>query len=481
MATPSSPSPNAWAAQARTYVSGEPGRSVVLLTLGLFVIALWLIQAPVRALPPVVVLDVPAAPGPAGTHDMGHGAEEDHGPGDHHDPGHAPAVLHGEDHHGPAPGAHAKAPNASDPHQGGDHDAGDHDARDHNARDQNEGDHAAHGPVLAAADPGAHGSDTHGSDPHSAQPQDLDTHGSNGAHGPADPFRAPVPDADLMDGALAPAPDVGLIEEAAHGFLPRIGADGRRPDAVYARPFFDPHDRPKIAIVIRDLGLGAQASQEAVDGLPPEISLAISPYAAQPQLWTNQARARGHEVLLDLPMEPYGYPAHDPGPYALLTRLPAPERTVRLHRLMASTTGYTGILTRHGRAFLKSEDDLAPILKDVAGRGLFFLEDGSAERSLVDPLAQKLGRALPRGTVDRPLDQRPSRRNVDLALLELEALARTKGRAIGVGTALPVTVARIRAWASTLDAKGLVLAPVSAMMMRPRSPKGVRHAALAEP
>ncbi len=283
----------------------------------------------------------------------------------------------------------------------------------------------------------------------------------------------------LSDGALEPAPDLGLIEEGAGGFLPRIGADGRRPDRIYARPFADPSGRPRIGIVIRDFGLGQTASNEALSALPPEISLALSPYAGQPQLWTNRARAMGHEVLLELPMEPRAFPEHDPGPYALLTRLAPPERLVRLHRLLWSTTGYAGVLTRMGAAFLSSPEDLRPVLSDIAKRGLFFLEDGTAERSLAGKIAPSL--KLNHGRADRTLDGQPSRRNVDLSLLELEAVARAKGTAIGVGAALPVTLARIKAWAPTLDAKGLVLAPVSAMIMPLKKREGVQHAALTKP
>ncbi|MGF1454349.1 MAG: divergent polysaccharide deacetylase family protein [Alphaproteobacteria bacterium] len=283
----------------------------------------------------------------------------------------------------------------------------------------------------------------------------------------------------LSDGALDPAPDLGLIEEAADGFLPRIGADGRRPDAVYARPFADPLRRSRIAIVIRGFGLAGDASRDAVEILPAEVALAVSPYAGQPQFWTNQARATGHEVLLDLPMEPHAFPDQDPGPHALLTRLAPPERMVRLHRLLTSTTGYAGVVTRMGRAFLSSEADLRPVLTDIARRGLFFLEDGTAERSVAGRIAPSL--SLPYRRADRPLDAQPSRRTVDLALLELEAVARAQGRAIGVGTVLPVTLARIKAWAPTLAAKGLVLAPVSAMMTPSTRLEGVQHAALAEP
>ncbi len=65
---------------------------------------------------------------------------------------------------------------------------------------------------------------------------------------------------------------------------------------------------------------------------------------------------------------------------------------------------------------------------------------------------------------------------VDAALLDqrLDALSHAaldKGSALGiVWLPRPVTVARVAAWTNTLAAKGLALAPVSAMSLPPAKP-----------
>ena len=48
------------------------------------------------------------------------------------------------------------------------------------------------------------------------------------------------------------------------------------------------------------------------------------------------------------------------------------------------------------------------------------------------------------------------------ALAELESIATEVGVAVGIGQAFPVTIERVREWATTLNGKGIVLAPVSA-------------------
>src|SRR6185312_4528635 len=115
-------------------------------------------------------------------------------------------------------------------------------------------------------------------------------------------------------GALPPAPDSGLIEKGGAGFLPIIGRDGRQPWQVYARPFDLADKRPRIAIVISNLAGSATETDAAIHSLPPAVTLSFMPYRKRLGEWISLARAAGHEVLLDLPMEPPDALNHDPGP-----------------------------------------------------------------------------------------------------------------------------------------------------------------------
>ena len=63
-----------------------------------------------------------------------------------------------------------------------------------------------------------------------------------------------------------------------------------------------------------------------------------------------RARGEGHEVLLQVPMEPFDYPDNDPGPQTLLTSLDAGQNIDRLHWLMSRFQGYVGHRQLHGRA-----------------------------------------------------------------------------------------------------------------------------------
>lgn len=265
-------------------------------------------------------------------------------------------------------------------------------------------------------------------------------------------------------GALAPAPDPGLVEQSPDGgLLPKIGVDGRQPWQVYARPFNTNEPRPRVALVLTALGLSSAATESAIQGLPGGVTLAFQPYADNLQQWIHLARAAGHEVMISLPLEPLDYPTNDPGPQALFTAFEPPENLERLNWALSRVTGYVGVSTHMGSRFTTSREAMAPIVDVLHRRGLLFLDTRSSARSVATALATELG--VPRAINDRFLDAREvSRATIDARLDEVERIAREVGVSVAVGQAYPVTIERIRAWVQTLDAKGIVLAPVSAVV-----------------
>lgn len=260
---------------------------------------------------------------------------------------------------------------------------------------------------------------------------------------------------------LAPAPDPDLVEQSQKGPLPAISRDGREPWQVYARPFDGSDARPKIAIVVNWLGLSDAATEAAIQELPGGVTLAFAPYAENLTNWVRLARAAGHEVLLNLPMEPLNYPANDPGPQTLLTSLSPARNLDRLEWTLSRVTGYVGVTNYMGSRFTTSSASLKPVLKALKGRGLLFLDSRSSSRSLAPEVAKELD--LPWVANNRFLDNQASRRAIDAELEALEVVARSQGYAVGIGFPYPVTLERLAAWIPTLQEKGFVLAPVSAI------------------
>jgi len=277
--------------------------------------------------------------------------------------------------------------------------------------------------------------------------------------------RAAAPDLPVQTVANAiPAPDPALLADGPNGPLPIIAEDGRRALEVYARPFTAGQTRPRIGILIRGLGLNTAMTEAAIQNLPPEVTLSFVPYAKNLQSWADKARAAGHEVMLELPMEPYDFPNNDSGPYTLLTSLDAPEMTRRLDWLLSRFTGYVGVTNYLGGKFTSSRKALGPVLKALAGRGLLYVDDGRSGGGLVPDLAARSG--LVWAVSNRNLTY-VSGASIDTDLLSLENDARANGAALTTGFSFPVTIEHVHDWAATLDAKGFVLAPVSALVTVP--------------
>lgn len=260
---------------------------------------------------------------------------------------------------------------------------------------------------------------------------------------------------------LVPAPDAALVKKGNDAPLPAIGADGRKPWQVYARPFDRADRRPRIAVMIVGLGLSGAATEAAINGLPGAVTLVFNPYAPRLGEWIERARAAGHEVLLSLPMEPANYPRVDPGPQTLLTSLDARQNLDRLQWVLSRVTGYVGVVSAAGSRFTTSKADLLPVLDAIKGRGLMFVDSRTTHQSVAGELAKSIG--LPRTTSDLVLDQQASRDAIDQRLQQLETVARQSGVAVGItGDVYPVTIERLALWVPGLERKGIALAPVSA-------------------
>jgi polysaccharide deacetylase 2 family uncharacterized protein YibQ len=245
------------------------------------------------------------------------------------------------------------------------------------------------------------------------------------------------------------------VERSRHGLLPKIGPDGATPAQVYARPLGpQPEAKPagRIALLVGGLGISQSGTADAIAKLPGTVSLAFAPYGQELERTVQRARSEGHEVFLQVPMEPFDYPDNDPGPHTLLTGPKATDNVDRLQWVLGRFTGYVGIVNFLGGRLTADEAALSPILREIAGRGLMVVDDGSSSRSL---LASSADRAqIPALKVDRVIDTVPRADAIDKELAALEAKAREQGIAVASASALPVSIERIARWVQSLEAKG---------------------------
>lgn len=261
---------------------------------------------------------------------------------------------------------------------------------------------------------------------------------------------------------LPRAPIAGMTEPGPNGVLPIIAANGRTPAQAYARPFTPVQGRPMIAVVIGGLGFNARATTQAIDELPAEVTLSFVPYASDLQGWIDRARARGHEVLIELPMEPFDPDADDTGPQTLLAAATPQQNTQRLEQLLSRASGYFGVTNYQGARFATSAQASGPVVQQLRRRGLVFLSSGIGQRTALSVEAQRAG--LPSTAADRIIDARREADAIDDQLLNLEALALQNQSAVGAGFAYPVTMEQVGRWARDVETRGYELAPASAVL-----------------
>ncbi|MBI2262948.1 MAG: divergent polysaccharide deacetylase family protein [Caulobacterales bacterium] len=271
--------------------------------------------------------------------------------------------------------------------------------------------------------------------------------------GPGAPVTAPR----VAARPLPAAPIAGLSQPGPDGPLPRIATDGRVPAQAYARPFVS-NGNPRVALIVGGLGLNAVTTRAAIERLPAEVTLSFVPYAEGLQGWIDLARAQGHEVMLEMPMEPTGYPNNDPGPYTLLANAEPADIQAKMNWLLGRATGYFGVTNYLGDRFITSDEGVTAFMAVLRQRGVAFLDDGSMSR--------RPG-AWARASANRIVDQQQSPTAIMGQLNALEALAKARGQALGTGFSYPVTVEAAARWTAGLDARGLQLAPASALASRP--------------
>jgi hypothetical protein len=263
---------------------------------------------------------------------------------------------------------------------------------------------------------------------------------------------------------LAPAPDSRLSAPGPYGPLPRIGHDGARPADIYARPsaVAAAPGLPRIALVVTGLGRDAGLTARAIETLPGAVTLA---YLSSGEAIAEQAglgRAAGHEVLLQVPMDGTG--DSQMAPRVLVAQMPRQSTLDALHWHMARFPGYIGLTQAQGARFMADPQALAPVLQEMADRGLVFLDASAEPGGLTLALAGATGAQAARADV---VLETPQAGAIEASLWMLEEMARERGSALGVIGLDGASVDVIARFTQGLTARGFALVPASVLIRAP--------------
>lgn len=263
--------------------------------------------------------------------------------------------------------------------------------------------------------------------------------------------------------SLAKAPIAAVTEVTDLGSLPRIGSNGQKPSDVYAKQALMSDmqgEQTRIALVIGGMGLNEKLTRKAISDLPANVSFAFAPYGNNLQTQVDHARDNGHEVYLQLPMEPLGFPGTNPGPKTLLADNDVKANNDNLLWHLSRFTGYAGVINYMGGKLLTSPTALKPLLAEVKHRGLSFIEDGSSKGTATDMIAGSVNLPIRHGVI--VIDQAGDSASIATALDNLEQEAKRGGVAIGTGSGLDVTIDTLRDWITEARKRGVIIVPASA-------------------
>ena len=221
-----------------------------------------------------------------------------------------------------------------------------------------------------------------------------------------------------------------------------------------------PDGRPMVAIVIDDLGVDKPRTQRAID-LPGPLTMSFLPYANQLKVQAERARLAGHEIWMHIPMEP-SKESIDAGPKALLTGSSPLEIVKELSWSLDRLDKYVGINNHMGSRFTASLAEMHVVMGELHRRGIAFLDSVTSGQSQARLAAITSG--VDFATRNIFIDHQNDRSTIRNQLSKLEAFAHKRGHAIGIAHPRDKTISALRLWLETLNEKGLMLVPVSALL-----------------
>jgi uncharacterized protein len=226
--------------------------------------------------------------------------------------------------------------------------------------------------------------------------------------------------------------------------------------------------RPAVAVVIDDLGLNRRGTA-ALNRLRAPLTLAFMPYATDLDRQTQAARAAGHELLVHVPMEPR---SRDwPGPNALTAQLGPAELASRLRSNLQSFRGFVGINNHMGSLLTADPASMGIVMAELHQRELLFLDSRTTSDSVAAREAERMH--VPFAKRDVFIDNDLDLSSVLRGLARAEGIARRQGYAVAMGHPHDVTIEALKRWLAGLDARGIALVPISAIVARQSCANGI--------
>ena len=275
---------------------------------------------------------------------------------------------------------------------------------------------------------------------------------------PPEPKRIEIPQ---NAGGLTKAPVAGLTRQSKFGPVPVKGSNSAL--QAYKRPFQRQAGKTPVSIIIGGLGVNRGLTQDAIESLPADVTLSFAAHSAGLQRLIDSARADGHEVLIEIPMDSASFDPSEPGAdKTLLTTVTPTENGDRLDWMMSRAQGYAGLINFNGDIYLTRPDIAGPYMDYLSKTGVGFFTDGAFETPALSGISQTTGQ--PYKTGHGLIDPHPVPRVIAARLRGLSQAAQSGSHPVGVGFLYSETLSEVQSWIATLDEQNLQLAPATSAL-----------------
>ncbi len=189
-----------------------------------------------------------------------------------------------------------------------------------------------------------------------------------------------------------------------------------------------PH-RPKAAVIIDDMGYNRAIADKFLD-LDMVMTFSVFPDAPHKESIVADARARGIEIMLHMPMEPREFPSVNPGPDALLSTMPHDELERLIVKNLNALPGVMGVNNHMGSKITGMTPPMYLLFAQLKKRGLFFVDSLTTADSSCMLAARFL--QIPFARRDIFIDHVQDPRFIRRQIKRLIRLARAYGEAVGI-------------------------------------------------
>ncbi len=219
-------------------------------------------------------------------------------------------------------------------------------------------------------------------------------------------------------------------------------------------------ERPRIALIIDDLGYSRSQAERAI-ALPGPVAFAVLPQAPYSSRLAQLAHERGKEVLLHLPMQALDGDRLGPGAITLDTTRAELERILSAN--LVTVPNAVGISSHMGSLVTQHPGHMSWLMEAIDARGsLYFIDSYTTKASVALRLAREFG--IPSIRRDVFLDRDLEQGTIDTQFERLISLALKRGTALGIGHPYPVTIGVLERRLPRLVEDGIELVSVEELI-----------------